>query len=845
MVRIPKKSQPIHRSTEVEKNNPPSGHVRQENISQSTPQTTPQTKGTTPSTQAPLHEQPVLDRTLAQKAREFAENAKAENPAAKGQNSLLTRIALLSNQDTDDGAAKSEDAYSAMDAGSLYTRAPGHASVDAPELDAPTIDIEGRGAVATRHLSTDSGHQVLNASVMDGAISANMTTHTNDRSSALGIYLENNWAAINKDVSWVTHNGSRTMSGWVGGGFSDVQGGVTLTNTTSDGLTQSLGGFLGVEADRSVTQLGTYQGEDKSLQGKELVELSTSRGYFGGLAPGVLSNGLGLGARLMLSRSQQMTYRTHLSPDDAAGSLFDSKGVKRFVENKGKALNLIAEDIPLPDLSQPESLQKSDEVVVTVSGAMTGGLFVGGLGLGMGAHGTLRGDFELGVKKHDEHIVELVVTPTTIKGIQGSVAVPFLLDIDRYHVSVKDLKQGFLFDLRNPDARKAYLEALNGNLPGGLPDGKEIPPSNNEAADLHAVAKRETLPRGVARTVLETERIEKSGSGIDVGFGLLHRTTGFGAIGAHRKEIHRTSAETSLLGTFNASMRGIEKRRRVLLSGEESTGAYASMREKIVFDASGKPTPQFQSLALSLLLRDTKVRGNELNEEIISTLNEKLELHIPQAKAEGKKESRTVHIETNLNVEDFRQLQKTPMERCQAANERSSIDLKAILSFLRALQQTSDPRAQAGLVQEWIKDHGLNGFTALHALMGSQRDSLQVRSSNSRYDNALQKADELRLKYRSPISPEISRRALTARYKEVEKALLQTAEVMHDVQSDGMLSSSDRDELFESLGRARKTLEQCIAIKHLQPDTRDHLKAQLDRGWTTGLQYRIMDYLSA
>jgi hypothetical protein len=801
-------------------------------------------KDTTVGSPMPSIQEDHLSRT----AREYREALQDRpNLSVPGKNPIHTRMTLMSRREDLALDGLSGDAKSSMDNTALYTGATSAVDLDLPDRVNRSADLSGRTVSFSRTTGSENARHSMAGRLSDGAISGEVTTHADGHSSSTGLYLERSWYSVSRDLSWTTHDGAMGVGGWVGGSKNDLSAGGAIRKTNKDGLTRSIGGMFGIDGDRKLTHLGPYQGPQPELKGTERVELSRSGGGFVGGTAGLLGASLGLGARLSVSRSKDVTYRTHLKADDAAEALFTSSGLTRFAKDKARAMHLMDENVPLPDLSQPETLRPLDEMVVTVSGSMSGGLFLGALGVGVGGQGIMRGDFELAVKKHDAHTVELLVTPTQLRGLQGSASVPFLLDLDRHGVKATSLRQGFVFDLRIPEAKQAYLAALEGNLPGGAPNGeslgKDNPSTEEKIALLQTVAQKETIPEGVSRTHLELGHLKQKGTGVNIGFTLLHRSSGFGSVGVHKGDSHYETMAVSSEGIELKDTRGIEKRRQVLLSGEESTGLFAQVREKALFGPKGDVSPQFEELVLSLEIEDSKVRGHELNDEIISVLNDNFSLDIPLATLKGNKESRQISVSTSLGLGDFEKLAQASLVNLQDTAAKTGISPEELIQFQKGLKSSRSPAGSARQIQDWIATHGLSGFSAIHRMRGNHPEQLSLNASNSQYGAPLQKSAALELQYAAPIKHSSSSDELGKRFSAIDKALGKIAEAITAAKDDPLLDDSERNQTIGHLQSARGTLEKCIGIDHLSKEECQQLWGKLDRGWTTSLEYRIMDAL--
>lgn len=796
---------------------------------------------------------PALPEEASKAARDFA-RAQADGSAPPGQGSpaLVRMRALLGDDGIGDGARDSADgAQGSLDSVALLTGAPGAVDPSPATEGGGSIDADGRYAWASGTRAKDGESDTVSATLAAG-FSVDYERARGSGSTGFGAFYVPGYLGLSLSHAWADRNGgARSLSGYFDVSATSVGGSVGAKRTDKEGRTTSGSLYSSVNIDRQLTDLGPGDERDPATKGKRKVELTRSLGGGASLSPGAATRAIGLGGRLAASCGRSVVYRTHMDEARARALVFEHEGVKGavsgFFTNKGRALGLVDDPVLVPDLSAPESLKPGDEVVVTTSGAVSLGLFLGGLGVGLGAQGVLSGELELAVRKASDDVVQLVVTPTRVRGVQLRAGAPVLLDADLSGAAAKALRQSFVFDLKDPAARAAYQKALKGELPGGTPAKAGADEGADEAA-LKRALEQERLPSGVARGFVESVDVKRAQRGLGVGFALWWRGGSFVGLGAQKVSAREDRSVVDGHGFRGASTRGVESRRQVLLSGSESRGVFASVKRNTTFDDDGRPLRRFAGLALTARFSDSKVRGDELNDEVIARVNDAFGTKLAPFARDGHKESREVTLSRTLDEGDLEALARAGEAGLARAAKEAGVTERLARSFARDLQRAQGGLAKADVVQGFVADAGIKGFGALHrALEEAARSEgrLALETTSSAYDKPAEKLQELSFRYPPPPPGDITADDLKARFAKVEKALEDTREARLDAKSDPLLEEDARAEIAKKLAEAERELEALIAVEHLSPASRRALWGALDRGWTTGLERRLMRHLEA
>jgi hypothetical protein len=691
------------------------------------------------------------------------------------------------------------------------------------KLDAVFNEDRELGVVGT-HI-TGGGESITGqATLARGGLLGEVKVADGTTRDAAEVYFEPGYLAGKVDHTWLDRGGRARKAG-VAVKLTPESFGIAGKVAQADlqGRVVELGLGVSVDAEREVVDLGA------DGTGKRRIELARSFGHGVNAGPGAIGEVIGFAGRVGKSKDKSIIYRTTVDDAEARSLVCERGGVVGFFRDKARAAGLKEDPVTVPDLRQPESLKVGDELIVSVSGGFSGALLVGGLPFRVGAMGLMQGEFEVAVKRHDDRRVEVVVTPSSVRGMQARGYAPFVFDADASRVGAKALRQGFVFDLEDPQAHAAYLKLLDGDLPGGLPDN--VRKSNPSTSALHAAMKGETLPAGVQRTYVEAIKAKRKRMGVGVGFALWHRGGQFFGFGAEKVRTEEDATRIDPGSIRSAFTRGVEKRRQILLSGTETCGVWARLQRATTFDDTGAPSHVFAGLELELSLTDSRVRGFELNDEMIDKLNDELSLELPHFEEKGKSESREISAIRKLRTDDLELL--------------SHGDAPELAPLREKMAAASSPLKQAEAVQRFVADKGMGAFGAVHRALGGGKVGLALTTSSSAYQSPPDTAEALGLKYPEAIFPGDDTKEVLERFEAASKALAGVKRGLVLLEDDPVLELPQKIMLRAQLKRAAVDLERVIDVSHLQPDQRQVMVDKLERGWTTRGERALIEHLQA
>jgi hypothetical protein len=617
-----------------------------------------------------------------------------------------------------------------------------------------------------------------------------------------------------------------------------VQQSRTRSKVDDDGVLQQKSHFARLEgrleAFREVADKGPVEGGDPALEGKHRIEVHQKVDGGGGAFLGQLEGGVGLFGGLHLAKGKEIRYRTHMDPDAAkvASSADEDRSLKGRARQKIVGASLLDNKVALPDLSRPETMKVHDEVVLQTHGSVRASLGAMAYGARVGVQAQVKGEFKLAVKKTGADEVELDVTPVRVAGMRATGGV-VLADIGVGRVGAEALRQTFRFDLSTESGRAAYQRALKGELPGGLASGDV-----EAKADGLGAFSRGDLPDGVQRMRLEKLEVRETDVNGQVGWMFLR---------AGRTRSRRTTDHMVTDGEVSVNLHGRtrELKKKTLLSGTEARGVTGSLKAVTAFDDAGRKVETFDSLTLSADYSDDKVKGLELNKDVIRGLNEDFGLGLEDFSIKGKKGARAVSVKASLTPDVLERLGQAGDAEVTAVADARDASGKRLLRLRDEVAKAADPQDAARCVQDFVAREGASGMGQVLALAGAEQ-SLEVTTTSSDYDKPVADAKTLASRWADkPWTGDVSKKDLTDRYRSIRGA--------HDALEDGLLRLDDdpffardakaKEALATQLSEQKEALQPLLDLSAVPHGEAMKMWQKLDRGWTTGTQQRLMDEL--
>lgn len=592
-----------------------------------------------------------------------------------------------------------------------------------------------------------------------------------------------------------------------------------------------------IEAFRVVSDKGPVTSQHPALAGKHAVEVHQKVDGGGGAFLGDLVDAVGLYGGLRLQRGKEILYKTHLEPSAAAAAARkdEDKGALSLARKHLPGTSLVgSEKVALPDLSRPESLKLYDEVQLSTTGSVSVEVGAQGYTARAGIAVHLQGDFALHVKKVADQRVEVDVSPTRIRGVKGTAGA-VLVEGSVGAAGAASFRQRFSFDLSTEGGRAAYQAAVRGEMPGGL-SGSDV----DATKDGLALVQQGDLPNGVTRLLVEKVEVRQ----IDVA-----GSVGWMFLKAGRTRSRRTTEHMVSDGdvSVNLHARGLERRRKTLLSGNEARAVTGALRAVTTLDEQGRKVSTFDALVLEARLSDDKVKGSEINDEMVAVLNEAFGLSLKDTSQRGKKEQRDVTVSVELLPASLARLGKADeatLSRVAAERGGSASALRQLTSGVRS---ATDEHGAARAVQSFVAEHGVVGMGQVVALAGESA-SLELSTSTSAYAKPLADARVQGSRFEGvPWDVSSSKKDLSARYKAVKDTESALEDGLRRLEEDPFYvgREQDRSQLLAEMKAALAQLEPLCDFSRMAPEDALAIYQKLDGGWTTSVQARFQKELAA
>ncbi|MBN2359462.1 MAG: hypothetical protein JXR83_08400 [Deltaproteobacteria bacterium] len=796
----------------------------------------PQEPSTAAASEEPVAtEQPLAgeqSRLLDARATAYA-NARSQEKSGRrrgAKSPMAVRADLLSDsKTTDSGARRNVDsAGDSVESVFNYTCPPSPPDPSAPGSGGLSIDVDGR-TLGTSFGSVGVNREVAVSGSLDSfGASVDVSERSIDREHGANIYLMRGYTSLDFSSSRSYHDG--TSRGRSGGLFYEPGGGGasgSLAFKTIAGLTTSIGGFAGGGLIREIVDHGDYTGDQESLRGTRCVEMRRARNIYGVALPG-LSLDLGVGGRIGVAKGSTVSYTTHLPREQARGLLFeDGNRLSRALRNRGRALGIVSEPLPPPNLSKIDQIKVGDRIELSTEGALSGGIVAGVPAVGYaGVQLATRGEFELTVERPSQDLLQVKVVPTKVKTVQFSGRT-VVLDATAARSTAQALSRCYTFDLTRPKAVAAYQALLKGELPGG---GKakqaRIP------APAPATEASQKMPAGVKKTEIEWLKGRFLRSHIDVGFTLIE----WGIAHNRADFLHHVERDRAAL---DERVRSLDSCRTIPLSGDETRGVRASLVVVSGAGKKGKVSSHFVGLRLIAYVTDTKARGLELNDDI-DAINRAFGTAIGRFHQPSLKNARAIAIESTLGADELKELARLPADQLSAAAVAAGTPPRPLLALGRALREQPDPRRRAELVQEYLADNGFAAMGALVRLLGA--DQMALSTTNGDLEEYLDRARTMLFKYDQPIAASDAG-DVVQRFAEIEKLDANLVKLRALVADDPLLEAETRAGDLAQIDQARAALQRTLGLDHLDAGQRQALIDRLGSGWVTAREARIIELL--
>lgn len=560
-------------------------------------------------------------------------------------------------------------------------------------------------------------------------------------------------------------NGAPTylmIGGVVAGWRNYLSAGVSLMTMMSSTVGAGASIMGTVTRDHDVNYKGIYpqDGRFPEIRGKHKIEIDDRKGVSGQVAVAANFSNLHVPIMIAFRAGPEFTahrvYRTHVDLENAQRMLTESE-IPGVLFLLGKKIR----ETKLPTFDEPNKFQVGDEFVETKTGKLSGA-FVAGLqsqipigAVRFGATLDLTAEFELALRRLPANKFEISIEPKRIYeiGIFSSI----LNVIGAGYIDSMSLfkKQSFIFDFNIPEAVIAYNDLIEH---GRLPTAHEIEIHSEDRGPEYLLtefrAQNEQLKsRGIALNYLE--QVQVSSDKLHAGLNARIISGVVDIVNIADKRLRPTKDRLNLrfdgidwefmqAEAKSIASNGIIAVRRSTSGYRKSVGQGFSGRfNKDLFvthrrihsidDSSVAFTAnkwQFDSLMVHGQYEDNMVTGDQEN-QMASEINALFSTSIGHFDAKNSRQPRMINLERELSIVHLNQLtQDESKERIYNASQITGVSQQSMASLLSRMKG-KHPDMQALMVKAFIETQpGLNGFAAIHQLLGAKPEDLHIRTES-------------------------------------------------------------------------------------------------------------------
>jgi hypothetical protein len=534
-----------------------------------------------------------------------------------------------------------------------------------------------------------------------------------------------------------------------------------------------------------------------ALSGTHRVLLESTVHAQGAVGAGMAVGGVGVGATVRHGGVRAMAYLTHMTNPDA-----------HRLSRDGAAANM-------PDPSKPDQLQTHDLLRMACSGDWGMSADLSLFGVGASGRLTLRGDFTFTVEKLATDRVRITVEPEKITalGLEGRALVAFG-SLERKKARL--LSQTFDLDLSTPEGKKAYDQALAGELPEAKVRAalKDVDDALDLVEDLN-----EDLPAGVRA----------------VAFASQTSTTVTQNQGFRWTFFSSSVASSTTTSTRDTAMDGrvvserahrAERVEHTWFSGTQKAGVFAIVEHESTRDENDDEVDtQFKSIRFGARFSDDKVKHFEFN-DVVKQLRDVLGMKLGNFSMPADGDSQSVEVALELDTHwleglDITEIRMLPSVALLSGSRRDFA--KALMIDLKNNPLAAD---RARILQDYVKSEGL---AALGTLMQTFKDvPVQMTGVNTLYEEAIRESQDAVGRYPGQVDvfdlDDFCKRVDTA--QSIVRKLKLALDTVHN---DPFLSATEVNQLEGDLYRQIDDAMQIANLEHATPQAMNAMRSRLGR----------------
>lgn len=427
---------------------------------------------------------------------------------------------------------------------------------------------------------------------------------------------------------------------------------------------------------------------------------------------------VGFGARAVVASGREATYTKFVDTAELARMMRKRSSWMRPVTDTLKAvrprraLGMASPEEAAKDLTQVDLLLPGESMAWKSSRAMLLGLAAGTHGLRATATLQLQTSAIVKIERTDANQVRLTVQPTRLRGAKLGLEARLVADLSVAVVRAATKLRAWEFDLSLASARHALARALDGHLPGILPNSAQQGP--RQAFAMLATDRAERIPMGVAAkqaAAAQLSEVVGGSSGIK-----LPEILGGYSLAAYRSSSYRQVAASDVQTADYRRIRERSSSYSLLSLGEVVKSNTAEIQSAVSIGPRGEMVVEPQTLSTTLL-RETsgssKFGRNRIAADISDLVGDDISLS-----AVKPTRRYAVEVTYSVGIGELTRVSKLSEKQLTDLAESYGLPKQMTINVAREIRQgivAGDEQSYAAVLSR-VVDRGHDGFNILRTL---------------------------------------------------------------------------------------------------------------------------------
>ena len=207
-----------------------------------------------------------------------------------------------------------------------------------------------------------------------------------------------------------------------------------------------------------------------------------------------------------------------------------------------------------------------------------------------------------------------------------------------------------------------------------------------------------------------------------------------------------------------------------------------------------------------------------------------------------ERHDRSVEVEMEFTAQDIVVLRELHESEIDASFKGTEFSRDEFVDFLFNLRTSGPGAARGEAISGFMNKYGVEGVGMLKAALRDQERELRVGTVNGKLAALREKVDAMLALYEgTKITDDMTKKELTVRFQQLEKAEKRVERMIDMVEKDPLMQAEEiktRKEEYESL---HLLLRKAFNPDDLDRAGRSDLIKVLERGWTSSTQSRMIE----